>query len=132
MNTMTATYQDSSRAEAKKTISRLCQVLIGDWSDVSDRRSGDQMGIHITIKPHGNEVLGSIHVKSNNTWLRMKVTPGWFCAKGEVYERRDGVLSHVATVRLCHRKKERCILWQVMGADQSRCLPTETMLWRRR
>lgn len=131
MNTMTATYQGSA-TEKTKSISRLCIPLIGDWSDISDRRSGDPMGIHITIKPHGSEVLGSIHVKSSNTWLRMKVTPGWFCAKGEVYERRDGVLTHVATVRLCHRKKERCMLWQVMGADQSRSLPTETVLWPRR
>ena len=83
----------------------------------------------MALKAHGNEVVGSIHVKKSNTWLRMKLTPAWFCAKGLVYERKANTFVHVATVRLCHRKKEHCVLWQVLGPDLSRSLPQEALLW---
>lgn len=126
MASIAASYEHTGE---KGSIPRLCRPLIGDWIDVPDKRSGKPMTLHVTFKAHGNEVVGSLHVRPANAWLRMKVTSGWFCAKGLVYERRGGAFSHVATVRLCHRKKDRSVLWQVTGPDQSGCLPHEAVLW---
>jgi hypothetical protein len=126
MASIAATY--SRARQAKRPISRLCRSLIGDWMDVPEGGSKKQMTIHAAFKAVGNEVLGSVHVVPTNTWLRVRVTPAWFCARGLVYERRNGTVTLVATVRLCHRKKERTLLWQVAGPDLSGCLPKERVL----
>ena len=89
------------------------------------------MSFHITTKACGKKVYGSLHLRETNRWFRMEISPAWFCARGLVYERRGRDLIHVATVRLCHRAKERSLLWQVIGKDQSECLPSETILWKR-
>jgi hypothetical protein len=102
---------------------------LGDWTDVRDKKSDEPMSLHVAIKAYGNSVFGAVHVMESGKWLRMKVTPGWFCGRGTVYERHRHQLSHVAVVRLCHRKKQRCILWQVLGADTSGSLPKEVLLW---
>jgi hypothetical protein len=110
-----------------------CRELIGDWTDVSDKRGAGPMQLHVALKAIGNQVFGAIHVTRSNRWLRMKLTPGWLCALGTVFERRDGSFVHVATVRLCHSwKRRRSVLWQLRGQDQSGCLPRETILWEHR
>jgi hypothetical protein len=128
MASIAATY---SRAhESKDSIPRLCRVLIGDWTDVPPGGAKKQMTLHVAFKAHGKEVFGSVHVKAANRWLRVQATPGWFCARGLLYDRKKGSMTHVAKVRLCHRKKERSLLWQVLGPDLSGSLPREVVLWR--
>lgn len=113
-----------------KPIPRICRELIGDWTDVGDKRGSQSIQFHVTLKAIGHQVFGSIHVTSSNQWLRMRITPGWFCAIGTVFQRRGGSFVHVATARLCHsKKKRRSLLWQVKGQDMSGCLPSEAILW---
>jgi hypothetical protein len=127
MTSTVAAFPGARRERA--SIPRLTRVLIGDWTDVQQRRAGKKIGLHVTLKAHGSGVIGAIHVLSSNRWFRMEVTPAWFCGKGWVYERRGSGYSHVALVRLCHRKKDRSVLWQVIGRDQTGCLPQEAVLW---
>jgi hypothetical protein len=116
-------------SERAASIPRLCKPLLGDWTDVRERGPNSPIGFHVAIKAYGSGVYGAVHVRQSGKWLRMKVTPGWFCGRGAVYERTRHRLSHVATVRLCHQKKQKCILWQVVGADTSGSLPKEVLLW---
>src|SRR5687768_6856738 len=129
MATLAASYPSVQREN--RAVPKLCRVLLGDWGDVKNAADG-KMGLHVTIKAHGSAVVGSIHLTSTNKWYRMEITPAWFCARGLVYERRDKSLIHVATLRLCHRRKERSVFWQVVGRDQSSSLPPEAILWMRR
>jgi hypothetical protein len=128
MTSIAFTYP-GAHAEKKGAVHRLCRPLIGDWMDVRDRRSGEKMDLHVAMKAHGRGLVGSIHVKGSNKWLRMEVSPAWFCAKAFVFERRGNGYSHVATVRLCHQNKKHSVLWQVVGRDQTGCLPQEAVLW---
>jgi hypothetical protein len=128
MTSTVAAYSDAHRERV--SIPRLCRAVIGDWTDVRDRRADrEKIGLHVTLKAHGNGVIGAIHVLASNKWFRIEVTPAWFCAKGWIYERRGDSYSHVAMVRLCHRNKDRTVLWQVIGCDQTGSLPHEVVLW---
>lgn len=117
-------------AEPKReAVPRFCREFIGDWADAN--QTAQPLGFHLTLKAYGRKVYGAIHETGVNRWFRMEVSPAWFCARGLVYERRGNKLIHVATVRLCHRRKERSLLWQVVGKDQSEVLPQEIVLWKR-
>lgn len=116
----------------KESIANFREVLKNTWTNEGDISSTEPVTITIEIDNNQGDLIGNLHLSSEEKPLECNIEVNWFYAKLEISRLIGRSVHPVATAKLKLTGNENRLLWQLKNKSPQEHqleLPDRTVLW---